>query len=518
MRLYFLSTGEQLASAANKQSSYTLTVDTTRGYIYDCHLNPMVYLQPQYKAAILPSIEAVGTVAPLLNGNEKEDFLKLNSQNKPFLQNLNTEYVYGQGIRLFKMNKRYGDEPLAEHIIGYLDAAKENGVSGIEKSFNDFFQETSGKISISYSIDALGRILSQEQPQIEQQNYQDKKGVVLTLDKKIQQIAQNAARRYIREGAVIVMDVSNGDIKASVSCPSFQPNYVADSLQDENGPLLNRVFCAYNVGSPFKLLVSAAALENGIPASLSFRCTGSIKVKDIDFHCHNREGHGVLDMEGAIQVSCNPYFVNLASQLGAYPIVELAEKLGFGKETELADGLISEAGYLPTMEDLKNPGDVANFGFGQGKLLATPLQMAQLVSLFANGGYAVTPRLVAGISDDTGKMVEEPTDQVSPTQIISTRTADTVKNFMINVVENGTGKQAKPKIGSAGGKTGSAQTGTYDEDGNEIVQAWFTGFYPAQNPQYAIVVLAENGQSGGDICGPVFKEIADNIAAIEKIS
>ncbi|WP_040195967.1 peptidoglycan D,D-transpeptidase FtsI family protein [Candidatus Soleaferrea massiliensis] len=518
VRLYFLSTGEELASAAQKQSSYTLTVDQTRGYIYDCSMQPLVYLQPQYKAAVLPSNDALSTIAPLLEGSERNNFLTLNAQNKPFLQNLSAENVYGKGVRLFKTDLRYGDDPLAEHLIGYLDATKENGVSGIEKSFNELLKEGAGKLQISYSIDATGSILTQKQPEVTQENYQDKKGVVLTLDRQIQQIAQNAAKKYIKEGAVVVMDVSNGDIKAAVSCPSFNPNNVADSLQDANGPLVNRALSAYNVGSPFKLLIAAAALESGIPASQTFECTGSVKIGDIEFHCHKREGHGVLDMKGAIQISCNPYFMQLIAKLGAYPVVELADKLGFGRETELADSLVSAAGYLPDMEDLQNPGDVANFGFGQGKLLATPVQLAQLVSLFANGGYAVTPRLVAGTTDDTGKTIASATDQIAPQQIISTKTADMIKEFMINVVENGSGKEAKPKVGSAGGKTGSAQTGVYNEDDVEIVHAWFTGFYPAQNPKYAIVVLAENGQSGGDISGPVFKEIADQIALLEQIS
>ena len=135
----------------------------------------------------------------------------------------------------------------------------------------------------------------------------------------------------------------------------------------------------------------------------------------------------------------------------------------------------------------------------------------------ANDGAAVTPKLIAGYTGD-GQTISEYTPTYSPRQVIRESAALQVQQMMIQVVEEGSGTKARPKALGAGGKTASAQTGTYDENGEEIVQAWFAGFYPADEPQYAIAVLAEGMESGGDYAAPVFAEICDRIAELGKLN
>ncbi|MBQ5322766.1 MAG: hypothetical protein J6J07_04935 [Oscillospiraceae bacterium] len=135
--------------------------------------------------------------------------------------------------------------------------------------------------------------------------------------------------------------------------------------------------------------------------------------------------------------------------------------------------------------------------------------MNSLVSAVANGGKAVTPKLVLGIFDKNGNFESTPDYAENP--VMSEKTANILRKMMINVVENGSGENAKPKNGGAGGKTASAQTGQFDSEGNEIIHAWFVGFYPAENPKFAVAVFAEGMDSGGDFAAPIFKKICDGI-------
>ena len=133
-----------------------------------------------------------------------------------------------------------------------------------------------------------------------------------------------------------------------------------------------------------------------------------------------------------------------------------------------------------------------------------------MISVFANGGNLVFPSLVEKLVDAQGNTVSNET-MGEPTRIISKETADTIRGFMESVVSNGTGIYAKPENMGAGGKTASTQTGIYDENGEEIVHAWFAGFFPEETPKYTVVVLKEGGGEGSYIAAPIFKEIADNL-------
>ena len=215
------------------------------------------------------------------------------------------------------------------------------------------------------------------------------------------------------------------------------------------------------------------------------------------------------NMEKALEISCNPYFINLALEIGGEKILETAKNLGFGSPSDFGEGFSSSGGNLPAKGELYSETVLASFAFGQGKLLATPIQLAVLSSAIANGGKAVTPKIVLGTYDKGGNFSETPEYSLNP--VMSAKTAKILKGMMINVVENGSGANAKPKNGGAGGKTASAQTGQFNENGEEIIHAWFVGFYPSENPEFAVAVFAEGMESGGDFAAPVFKKICDGI-------
>ena len=182
----------------------------------------------------------------------------------------------------------------------------------------------------------------------------------------------------------------------------------------------------------------------------------------------------------------------------------MAVRFGFSKADLLADTLQTAQGNLPDAEQLENPAELANFGFGQGLLTATPIQICKMIATIANGGELLAPRLIEGIY--TGGELEEEVS-FSPNRVISEKTADLPCGFMETVVMEGSGQLALPQTGGAGGKTASAQTGIYDENEEEIVHAWFGGFYPAEDPQFAIVVFVENGQSGTRVAAPLFAQV-----------
>ncbi len=514
LRVFVLSRSAYYAAAAGSQSSYLLEVDRSRGMIYDCNMKPMVATETRYKAAVAPSAQAAGALYYALEEGQKEYATRCLAAQRPFVIEVEQPQIFAKGVDVFPVQVRAGAEQLAVHLVGYLDA-EGNGVAGIELACNDYLKRCGGSLSVRYVTDTLGQALDTAAPEKVSDHYGEKGGVVTTIDSDIQRIAEQAAARYFERGAVVVLDVHTGEIRAMASLPTYDPGKVADYLEDESSPMINRALWPYSVGSTFKVLVAATAIEQGY-ISHTNDCPGYVQVGDTIFRCHNLAGHGLVNMTQALEKSCNPYFVSLIMKTGGESVAYKASVIGFGSPLELADGIVASAGRLPTYEELAIPGQTANFGFGQGYLTATPLQVAQLMATIANDGAAVTPKLIAGYTQD-GVNISEYTPTYAPKQVVSQYAALQVQRMMVSVVEQGSGQKAKPETLGAGGKTASAQTGTYDAEGKEIVHAWFGGFYPADDPQYAIVVLAEGMESGGDYAAPVFKEICDGIAAQGKV-
>lgn len=506
-RLYYLMMESDLQVAATKQSSYKLEVANLRGTIYDQNMVALTGVNKTAIAAISPTVESANYLSEVLPEEEKESVFSLLSAGKPFLMKTPYNSLWSaDGINTFLVSQRYEDKQMLPHVLGYLDGSG-TGISGIEKAFDGYLSQTGAQISVQYPVDALNRALPGEQKRISDTSKMEKKGVVLTVDSDIQRIAEIAAKTYLKRGAVVVAEAGSCDLRAVVSMPDFSPNNIAEVLDREDSPMLNRAFSAFMLGSIFKLVPAAAALEHGFSSDEVYQCTGGIEVGGTTFHCINGQAHGAVDMHKAIAYSCNCYFIHLAQKVGRKDLLEQAKQLGFGQEQELAPGLVSASGSLPSLRELANQRALANFSFGQGELTATPVQIAGLINTIISQGNYTQPRLVRGLVDETGSFVEEyPSSQ--PEKLLSSNTTDKLMEYMRSSVEFGTSSKGKPEYGGAGAKTATAETGIKVGD-QELDQAWYAGFYPAENPKYIIVVLAEDGDGGGRSCGPVFKQIAD---------
>lgn len=508
LSLFTASGTKQYEEAALQQSTYTLQVASTRGTIYDTNLTPLVNENANMVAAVAPSTNAANAITAVFPSDRIQEIYTMLTAGTPFLLSIPEGVcVSGEGIDLFTVPERYSETSLAVHTIGYTDADG-NGVTGIELAFDDVLRENSGAADVQYSVDAVNRVIAFQERTVTDTLSKSRGGVVLTLDKEIQKIAENSAKKYLKKGAVVVTEVATGKIRAIVSLPSFSPEDVAAALEKEDAPLLDRALASYNVGSVFKLVAAAAALEYGISDSREYTCTGGHEVSGAVFHCFDETAHGTIDMKSAIAESCNGYFIDLMQSVPIPSFLKMAEALGFGKSLLLTDGISSATGVLPTEESLRIPRALANFSFGQGELTASPVQIASLTNTIASGGIYTALSLVEGTIGADGKWKVQDSD-TGPCRVMKSTTALCLQAFMKESVHTGTAAHGAPAFGGAGAKTGTAQTGIFRE-GEEVLELWYTGFFPEDQPQYTITVLADDRTAKErSPCAEVFREIAD---------
>lgn len=512
-RLGILVKSDYLINASEIQTSKIIKVAEVRANIYDKNLDKLVNEETGYKATFLPTPQNVDSILEELNLSNRGLILDNMKTQSPVIVGVDKSSFYSNDIEIFEIPKRYSDQQLASHIVGYTNGENQ-GVSGIEKSFNNFLLENKSNMEISYYRNGLGKSIQGAKPN--RNKYESPKaGVVLTIDKSIQKIVEKIGNKYIKKGAITILDPYTGQIISCASFPSYNQNEIEKSISDEaNAPMINRALSNYSVGSTFKIVIVAAALESGIDKNYTFNCTGAIDVKGQRFRCHEEKGHGVLNMESALVESCNPYFIDISNKINSQKIISVANKLGFEKQYTLSEGLTTSKGFLPTAKDLINPAEVANLSFGQGKVLANSIQIAQMVSSIINQGKTPAPSLIKGFSMDSKTLYK--TEQSLPHMIsMSKETANSIKKMLVDSVMKKYNQQAKPKLISAGGKTSTAQTGVVVDD-EELLQTWFAGFFPAENPKYVAVILAEDGETGNATAGPIFSEIADEIFILEK--
>ena len=509
LRIAYLS-DSIYSDAALQTSTRMLTVGQTRGMIYDRNMQPLVNREMHTMLVVNPTADAMNTLKTQLTDEEYVNVSALAENGKPFI--FQCDFYSGDcdDIKDVIVYDRYSEKDSAVHLVGYVDSDG-NGVCGIEKAFDSLLKENSGTFSVRYKSDAAGKMLRGISFENVNDNYDSRGGIVLTIDGEIQRICENAMKwNNLEKGAVVVLDAKTSEILALASTPSYDRANLSAALTDENLPFFNRAFGAYSVGSIFKPVVSAAALEKGIATDTVYNCSGFESVSGVKFNCHNRAGHGECDMICAMSVSCNSYFINLGQAVGAEAIISVANALGFGKEIKLCDSLISDSGNISSAENIDSLPSLANLSFGQGDLLATPLQMAAVYCAFANGGYYREPYLLKYIVDDKGETVAYYKNETN-NKIITDDVCRKIKAMLSATVESGSGKLASPMNVSAAGKTATAETGQVS-DGQKLVHTWFAGFYPAEDPEYVIVVFREDGNSSSVDCAPVFRDIADSVS------
>lgn len=507
-RVYELSEG-WFTQAAQVQSSLTVTAARARGTIYDCHGRAMVNTGMVYRLSMLPTPSVLSLLSASLPQEEYDALYERLQSGKPVTMQSETLLPSVNGLLQFTAPIRYTYPTSAQHILGYVDA-EGHGVTGIERAFDEWLEECSGSVQITYTVDGLGKPLTGVAPTVKNTMKNAAGGVMLTLDMEIQRLAEEVAQN-LTKGAIIVTEPSTGYIRAMVSRPSYRADELASVLEAEDAPLVNRAISNYNVGSVFKIASAAAALENRISPDSVFSCTGNVRVGNLVINCHQRLGHGVLDMFGGFCHSCNPYFIQLMQTVGGYPLYDMAVSLDFDRPLYLAEGLKTASAVLPSESELLTAGVLANVSFGQGALMATPVHIAQMVGAVVNGGEAVAPTLFLGKVAADGTVSQAKTPAVR--RVFSEQTAATLTEMMKQVTESGTGKAGQPLNGKAGGKTGTAQTGwIVDEStGKTMVQSWFAGFFPANEPRYVVVVLAEDAETTGDSTSALFKEMCEQL-------
>lgn len=508
LRVYAIS-ADDLSDAADEQASVTLTLGTARGTIYDRNLTPLVNTRSEWRAAVAPYPQAVSLLRKTLAPSALEDVLERLQGGKPIALKLEELLPTTDGIVTAEFPLRYGLRTIAPHVIGYC-GADGSGVTGAEYVFDDLLSSYSGAVSVTYAVDAVGTPIEGVAPTVQNTLGNVAGGVVLTLDGNLQRMAEEVAKTHLERGAVLITEPQSGDILAMVSVPDYQPLSVEEALTEEGAPLLNRAMTDYNCGSVFKMVTVAAALEAGIPVSRSFTCSGNVEVDGVGFHCHNVFGHGVLDMTEGFSKSCNPYFIQLGQEVGAERLYDMASSLGFTRAVSVAEDWQTARALLPSIEELSSASALANLSFGQGGLMATPVHLAQLVGAIVNDGKLVRPRLVYGTVDADGTLREKET---TPYQnAFSASTAAALRTMMEQSMIDGTGALGQPFHLAAAAKTGTAETGWYEE-GKEVVQHWYAGYYPAENPQYVIVVLSENMEASGVRADPAFRQLCEELYA-----
>ncbi len=514
-RIYTLS-DQYLRTAADKQSSVTVTVANVRGTIYDRNGVALVNSEKEYRACVNAVPSALTVLSETMDAAAFSSLSESLQSGKPVVVRLEN-LAAANGISLFEVPLRYSQRVLAPHLIGYMDGNQTEGLTGIEAAFDSVLNTYNGKATVTYSVDANGKVLSGIAPKLTNSMHEATGGIRLTIDADIQALAEDIAAKYIKKGAVVIMEPANGDIVSMVSLPTYHPDKVADVLQDPDSPLLNRALCSYNCGSVYKILSAATALELGGSTSQQYTCNGNIAIGNNVFHCHHRLGHGNLTMEDAFAKSCNCYFIQLMQEVGGSPLLGLSKRLQLGSSISLCDGIQTAVSQLPDTDTLQAPAALANLSFGQGELTASPLHIAGLVSTVLNDGILCSPRIVYGYTDSEGSFTEA--EKTVSGRVFSAQTAAALRQMMEKVTtDEGTGTAGKPNVGIAGAKTGTAETGWAPADGEKhaVVHSWYAGYYtPREDTDYVIVVFAENAENTGAKTAPVFKEIADALYKIK---
>ena len=311
--------------------------------------------------------------------------------------------------------------------------------------------------------------------------------------------------RYISEqfpkgkrGAVVVLNYKTGEILSMVSMPQFDPVNLSSALSDEAaGALINRATQGlYPPGSTFKIVTMASALEN-LPdlENFAFDCTGYYPVGN--YSVTESSGHGVQSLSDAFANSCNTTFAALSQDLGYTMLGQTAEKLGFNENFMFGDLIVYNSSY--PIDDLSAE-DLAWSSIGQGRVLATPMHMALIASMIANGGVMNEPHLLRAITTAQGGTRKLPGSFIG-TRVLEESVAKRLEKEMIRVIKTGTGGRAALSDGYVvAGKTGSAEA---SNDKSIETHAWFVGYITNDNAPYAICVLVENGGSGGGVAAPL---------------
>lgn len=453
-----------------------------------------------------------------------------------------------QGLTLRPVYIRfYPHGPLAGHILGYVGRAgriqtgpvRDNellwpefeGRDGIEQTFDAQLTGSVGQMNITF--DSVGNQLSE----VVSIPPQAGDNVITTLDLEFQRAAEEILADDARRGALVVLDPNTGDILTMASWPVFNPNtfvpFISSAayqqLQDDPSiPLLPRAFrSSYPAGSIYKVVTGIAALESGtITPNSRFDCPPVFYLAGLSFRNWKKDHAGSLNFVEALTQSCNTWFYKVGIQTGSKAFVEWENRLGLGEKTGIP--LQAEApGRVPTDDYMRRTygrpimdGDMANMSIGQGDILVSPLQMAQLMMIVANGGTLYQPRLVSQVQDFNNRVRSAYSVRARERIPLRPETLAALREGLYDVVHSASGTAARARVKGLDvcGKTGTAQWGPKR---NERTAAWFVGFAPRDNPRFAFAALYEGAPNDHDVHGgshaaPLIGKFLKKVLEVEK--
>lgn len=528
-RLFYLQIidNENMLKKVASQRFISVPIKDIRGTIYDRNLIPLTDNDEQTNLVIIPQlIKNPERTAKIISQNSYircDELLKNIKHNKPakyiisYNEAVNIKNQIREGIIVTKISSRYGESSIARHVIGYI-SNDNTGLNGIEKGY-DRYLKTKGHQYIGVLSDAVKQpLIGFGYRAVETYSEYSKNNVKLTLDYHYQRIIEETFDKYSYDGAAVLLDTNSGDILAMVSRPNYNQNNVSKYFNSPNKELINKALYPYNLGSIFKIVIAYAALEKGIASEDDiFYCPGYIVVDGQLKKCasYNSGGHGRITFIDAFAHSCNTAFIKVGLQLGYNKIIETARRFGLGQSLGLdVHGLAEDPGLVQYKKYVSKR-EVANISIGQGEILVTPLQIANLINIVANDGVKKDVNIVDSIVDDEGRVLKK-IKYLNQHKVLSSEYIKVIKKMMTQVVLNGTGTKANmEEYGGAAGKSSSAETGIY-HNGEQVIHAWFGGYFPRTNPKYTLVVIIENGKTGSQTAAPLFGEIAKKILEINE--
>lgn len=540
--------------AEGNRTRYTRIL-APRGIIYDCNGEELANNKPGVMVSLVRQTgaykeETLERLSQLLNipvADIKETIRLSGGSSEPIrlVRNASPEVVdkveenlrYLPGVMLeVQPVRNYPNKQLAVHALGYvgeisdyeieqgaysdLKAGDIIGKFGLENYYDSYLRGEDG--SYREEVDVAGRVV-QIMDKVEPKPGQ---GLVLTIDAKLQRVAEEAVNRQLRAigargAAVVALDPNNGEVKALVSRPGFDPNWFVNGISEKNWkylntdpfhPMTDKVIAGeYPPGSTFKIVTGSAALEEKkvTPDELIY---DSGRHWLIDMRNAGGEALGYINFKRALAASDNVYFYEMGNRVGIDALDKYAKEFGFGQTTGIdlhgeAQGLIASPAYKKKVFDEDwYLGDTFNTAIGQGFTLTTPLQVAEMLSAVATDGKRYKPHLVSKILNDDGSVAKTFEPEEEGKLPISESTLKLIQEGLEAVTESGgTASFLKNLPVPAAGKTGTA------ENPHGLEHGWFIAYAPTTKPQLVVVCIVEQGSFGTISAAPIVKNILEYV-------
>jgi penicillin-binding protein 2 len=560
LRLWFLQLvkGEDLQERSEHNRTRLQDLPPWRGMILDHSGQVLVANHPSYElVAVLEDIPDVpqlaGRLASLLKLDRKQVTAQIQAAKTAGLHQarIRADLTWEELARVetFKPElpgvlvqvqpkREYRHKGQAAHALGYLGEISDEqlksgsfpnykmgdyvGRCGVELAWEKYLRGNRGYRRIE--VDAYGRELGQQESVFPTAG----DNVFLTVDNRMQQEAEACLEG--KTGAIVALDPRSGKILAMASSPTFsqeafQRGLTAQEWQrlnrDKTHPLENRPLKGqYPPGSTFKIVMAVAALEEQVigPGTVIY-CSGALPFGNHVFHCWRRGGHGGMNLFNALVDSCDVYFYTVGRKLGVDRIAKWSKRFGLGQPSGLQldkemPGLVASSVWKKArFHQPWHEGETLSVAIGQGYNLATPIQMAQVAAVIANGGTLYEPQLVEKVESPAGEILFQAKPKVRSRLGASRETIALIQKALHAVVAEGTGKAARLPNVEVAGKTGTSQVVALERERNKGKggqfgnHAWFVAYAPVENPRVALAVLIEHGGGGGAVAAPLAKRV-----------